>query len=331
MIYIETNSTLPQVNLAFEEHFLMGPDLGEDIVMLWQNEPTVVIGAFQNTHSEINQAYIADNGIHVVRRITGGGAVYHDLGNLCFSFILHNDNPRDVNFSIFAQPVVKALEKLGIYAEASGRNDLTINGAKFSGNAMKIHRDRILFHGTLLYDSNIEILSKALKVSADKIESKGIKSVRSRVTNIKPHAKQDMDITEFKNTLKQLLFEGERLNEYEPAPEDMSAIFNLSEKKYKTWEWNYGNNPKASVVFSRRYPGGKIEANLELNKGVITGCKFTGDFLAYGEIKEIEARLAGVCHERKAIETALADLDINILFGSIKREEVIDCIMGVGV
>ena len=328
MIYIETASFVSSVNLAFEEYFLKSKEIGDDIFMLWQNEPTIVVGRFQNTLEEINQAYTDSHNIHVIRRISGGGAVYHDLGNLCFTFILRNVTPSSADFSKFTIPVVKALAQMGIQAETSGRNDLTIDGKKISGIAMALHKNQFLFHGTLLFDSNLEVLGQALNVSTDKIESKGIKSVRSRVTNIKPYVATGMQITEFKQTLKQLILSNDKQNVYDPTIEDQTAIQALVENKYLTWEWNFGNNPTSKIRYSRRYPGGKVEFNFELEKGFIKFCQIKGDFLGLCDIDEVEERLINTRYTAEDVQNVLATIDIAKHFGSITKEEILQCIMG---
>jgi lipoate-protein ligase A len=329
MIYIETNSCLPFVNLAFEEYFLKSKDLGDDIFMLWQNEPTIVIGRFQNTLEEINQPFIESHKIHVVRRISGGGAVYHDLGNLCFTFIFQNITPISVDFSKFSIPVIKALAQFGIQIVASGRNDLTIEGKKISGTAMSLHKNRLLFHGTLLFDSDLDMLGQALHVSTDKFESKAIKSIRSRVTNIKPWIATDIQIDEFKQTLKEFIFGDETYKQYKLTDEDRTAIQGLVNNKYLKWEWNFGNNPLSKIKYSHRFPGGKLEFYLELEKGYLQSCQIMGDFLGLCDIEEVEERLKNIRYNREDIENVLDTLDINKFFGSITKEEILQCIMGL--
>jgi lipoate-protein ligase A len=233
-----------------------------------------------------------------------------------------------MDVSRFARPVVKALAKIGIQAEVSGRNDLTIDGKKFSGNAMALHKERLLYHGTLLFDSDLEILSQALNVSADKMESKGIKSVRSRVTNIKPYTTSEMPISQFKQILKQLLFESGTQATYEPTLEDQAAIQKLVETKYLTWEWNIGNNPPTTVKHANRYPGGKLEIYLDLDKGYLKSCQIRGDFLGLCDIDEVEQRLSNIRYVSEDIQSALEGLDLQKHFGSISKDEIVQCIMG---
>ena len=260
MKYLLSDSTNPFYNLAMEEYVFKNSRPHEEVVILWQNEPTIVIGIHQNALEEINLDFVEKNNIHVVRRITGGGAVYHDLGNLNFSFITDYDNNAiALNFKKYTFPIIKALKKLGIQSELSGRNDITIDGKKFSGNAQSIIKGRILHHGTLLFNSDLSILGKALKVKSDKIESKGVKSVKSRVANIIDYMDNTISIEEFKIILLKYLFEHEPMTKYVLTEDDKYLINKLMEEKYLTWEWVYGKAPKFNFKNYRRFDGGGIE------------------------------------------------------------------------
>jgi lipoate-protein ligase A len=329
MLYIETNTKMPHLNLSYEEYFLTQSYLSEDIFMLWQNNPTIVIGRFQNTLEEIDRNYVQKNNINVIRRITGGGAVYHDLGNLCYSFILNDISPENTDFSIFAEPIIKALSRIGIKAEISGRNDITIDGLKFSGTAMCIHKNKLLFHGTLLYDSDLSVLSKALNVSSLKIQSKGIQSVRSRVTNIKPYLNSQTDIHEFKRILKQEIFYHKPCTDYLPTKIDIQEIEALAEKKYLSWNWVYGNDPEATLINTRHYNGGIMKVYISLDGGGISSCNIRGDFLGINEIESVENMLHNINYTRSDVLSALKNVNIKNHFGTITLEEVIDCIMGM--
>ena len=211
MLFIDNKGiTDPRINLAIEEYALKNLDINETYLLFYINKPSIIIGKNQNTIEEINQDYVEQNDITVVRRLSGGGAVYHDLGNLNFSFITKDDGDSFHNFKKFTEPVVKALGKLGIQAELSGRNDIVAEGRKISGNAMFSTRGRMFSHGTLLFDSEMEHIVSALKVKKDKIESKGIKSIRSRVGNIADFLKEPMTIEEFRSFLLKNIFEGQR-------------------------------------------------------------------------------------------------------------------------
>lgn len=297
MLYIKNKSNNPYYNLAMEE-YLFSLDDKEDYLLLWINEPTIVVGKHQNTIEEINADYVREKHINVVRRITGGGAVYHDLGNLNYSLIIKNDYKGDYDFGKFTMPIVKALDKLGVKAEQSGRNDITIDNRKFSGNAQFISKGKLLHHGTLLFDSHMEELVKALKVSEDKIASKGIKSVRSRVTNIKDYLKDDISIMKFKELLLQYMFDEDMdLRIGQLSELDLAAIESLKNDKYLTWDWNYGQSPEFNIRKCKKFESGKVEALINVKNGVIENVKFYGDFFAKGDISVIENALKGQRYE----------------------------------
>lgn len=325
MKYILSNSLNPYYNLALEEYIFKTAGTLEDFIILWQNDNTIVVGRHQNTIEEINSDYVQENNINVVRRITGGGAVYHDLGNLNFSFITGYDKNDMIDYKKYTIPVINALKKLDIDAELSGRNDLTIDGKKFSGNAQSMHKGRILHHGTLLFDSNLDILGKGLNVQADKIQSKGIKSVRSRVTNIKDYLKKDIDVSGFKELLLRNLFDNNELEEYCLSEDDINNINKLKESKYNTWEWNYGKSPKFNFKNSKRFANGKLEILLNVNNGHIAECKIYGDFLALCGVDELEEKIKGLKYEKSTIEELLKEINLTQYFGNITLDEILQC------
>lgn len=317
----------PMINLAIEEYVLRNLDGNESYLLFYINEPSIIIGKNQNTAEEINTKYVEEKGIKVVRRLSGGGAVYHDLGNLNFSFITKDDGESFHNFKKFTEPVVKALKKLGINAELSGRNDILAEGKKISGNAMFSTRGRMFSHGTLMYDVNVDDVVASLKVKKDKIESKGIKSVRSRVTNIADFLENPITIEEFRSLILKYIFEGsEEVPEYVLTEEDWNKIHEISKERYQSWDWNYGKSPKFNLQNSHRFPVGSIDIRLEVNKGRIESCKIYGDFFGVGEVAEIEELLNGVRYEREAIAEALADLDVTHYFGKVTKDELINLI-----
>lgn len=324
MLYIKNESNDPYFNMALDEYVVSSLDPSEDYFYFYQNKPAVIIGRNQNTIEEVNREYVNENNIIVVRRMSGGGAVYHDLGNVNFSFVV-DYKPEDFNnIERFAKAIVKALEKLGINAEFSGRNDITIDGKKISGNAQYITKGRILHHGTLLFDSDLTVLSKALNVKPEKILSKGVKSVKSRVTNIKEYLKDDISIPTFKEMLLKYVFEveGSELNEYILTPEDMKNITKLRDEKYATWEWNFGNAPEFDLVRSHRFDGGEIQVRMNVRDGIITDIKFFGDFMSVRDISEVEKQLKGQKLKNDAIKAALSKLNLKDYFGSISLEEI---------
>ncbi|WP_213950682.1 lipoate--protein ligase [Tepidanaerobacter syntrophicus] len=324
MLYIKNESNDPYFNMALDEYAVSSLDPSEDYFYFYQNKPAVIIGRNQNTIEEVNREYVNENNIIVVRRMSGGGAVYHDLGNVNFSFVV-DYKPEDFNnIERFAKAIVKALEKLGINAEFSGRNDITIDGKKISGNAQYITKRRILHHGTLLFDSDLTVLSKALNVKPEKILSKGVKSVKSRVTNIKEYLKDDISIPTFKEMLLKYVFEveGSELNEYILTPEDMKNITKLRDEKYATWEWNFGNAPEFDLVRSHRFDGGEIQVRMNVRDGIITDIKFFGDFMSVRDISEVEKQLKGQKFKNDAIKAALSKLNLKDYFGLISLEEI---------
>lgn len=328
MLFIDNNNiTDPRINLAIEEYCLKNLDPDESYLLFYINQPSIIIGKNQNTIEEINTKYVDDNGIIVVRRLSGGGAVYHDLGNLNFSFITKDDGNSFHNFKKFTEPVIEALKRLGVDAELSGRNDIIANGKKISGNAQFSTRGRMFSHGTLLFDSEIEHVVSALNVKKDKIESKGIKSIRSRVANISEFLEEKMTTLEFRELLLRYIFDTEgEVPEYKLTDEDWKKINELSVERYQNWEWNFGKSPKFNLQHSKRFSIGNIDVRLEVHKGVIHQCKIYGDFFGVGNVEDIEKRLIGINYERKSIERALAGVEIKHYFGNIEKEEFVELV-----
>jgi len=317
----------PRINLAIEEYALKNLDINETYLLFYINEPSIIIGKNQNTIEEINTEYVEKNGIHVVRRLSGGGAVYHDLGNLNFSFITKDDGESFHNFRKFTEPVVEALKKLGVNAELSGRNDLTVEGRKISGNAQFSTKGRMFSHGTLMLDSEIENVVSALRVKKDKIESKGIKSIRSRVANISEFLEESISMEQFRSLLLEYIFGGaDQIIEYKLTDEDWEKINQLSQERYQNWDWNYGKSPKFNLQHSHRFPVGSIDVRLEVEKGQIENCKIYGDFFGVGDVSEIENKLTGIRYEKAEMEKALEDVDIKHYFGNITKDDFLNLI-----
>ncbi|WP_322536334.1 lipoate--protein ligase LplJ [Bacillus altitudinis] len=328
MLFIDNEQHYdPLINLAIEEYCLKYLDPEETYLLFYINQPSIIIGKNQNTIEEINTKYVEDNGIKVVRRLSGGGAVYHDKGNLNFSFITKDDGDSFHNFKKFTEPVIKALEKLGVKAELSGRNDIMADGRKISGNAQFATRGRIFSHGTLLFDSEIEHVVSALNVKKEKIESKGIKSIRSRVANISELMDQKMTTEEFRKILLSYIFDTNGdVPEYKLTEKDWEKIHEISRDRYQKWEWNYGRSPKFNLQHSKRFPAGSIDLRLEVKKGIIQDCKIFGDFFGVGDIADIEKRLIGQQYDRKTISDVLEDMDMRHYFGNVSKEDFLDLI-----
>lgn len=327
MLLIYNEKTNPYFNLAMEEYLLKNFD--EDMFILWRNEPSIIVGKNQNTLSEINLEYIKEHSIPVVRRQSGGGAVFHDLGNINFTFIACNNNSFS-DFRRFTQPIIDLLNTLDINAEFSGRNDLLIDGKKFSGNAQYNYKNKVMHHGTLLFSSEITNLSNALKVKPIKFEGKGVKSVKSRVTNINDHLKQPMDILEFKDSIMEYLSKTDTSNTYYSLSEkDIDGINRLSEEKYKTWEWNFGNSPEYALSSELKYTGGNVEFNINVEKGIIKKIKFFGDFFGKCDVSYVEDALIGVKHEEISLRKVLDSIDINDYFLGANVDILLSGILGV--
>lgn len=329
MLFIDNQGmTDPRVNLAIEEYALKHLDINQTYLLFYINEPSIIIGRNQNTIEEINTEYVETNGIHVVRRLSGGGAVYHDQGNLNFSFITKDDGESFSNFKKFTEPVVSALRKLGVQAELKGRNDLVAeDGRKISGNAQFSTRGRMFSHGTLLFDSEIEHVVSALRVNKDKIESKGIKSIRSRVANISEFLTEKITVEEFRAMLLHSIFEGaEQIQEYVLTEQDWEQIHQISKERYQNWDWNFGRSPKFNLQNSKRFPVGSIDIRLEVNEGVIENAMIYGDFFGVGEVEDITEKLIGLRYERAEIERALSDVDVKHYFGNVEKEDIINLI-----
>lgn len=331
MIFVSNEEiTDPRINLAIETYLVQEMPVEEPILLFYINEPSIIIGRNQNTIEEINTDYVEQAGIHVVRRLSGGGAVYHDFGNLNFSFIMPDDGNSFRNFGKVTQPIIDALHDMGVEgAELKGRNDLIIDGKKFSGNAMYSTNGRMFAHGTLMFDSDVNEVVNALKVRKDKIESKGIKSIRSRVTNIKPYLTDDhqtMSTKDFRQEILLKIFETDTLddvNTYQLTEKDWERINAISDKLYRNWEWNYGRSPEFDLVRRERFPIGSIEAKMNVSEGVINDIRIFGDFFGLGEISDVEKVLSGVQYEKEAIRQAVATIDVKKYFGNIESDDLV--------
>lgn len=328
MLYVDNKGINdPRINLAIEEHILKNLDINESYLLFYVNGPSIIIGRNQNTIEEINTEYVKANDIVVVRRMSGGGAVYHDLGNLNYSFITKDEgNSLQDNFKKFTKPVIDVLRKLGANADLMGRNDIEIDGKKVSGTAQYATGGRMYTHGTLMLNSDLDSVGKALKPKKEKIESKGVKSVRARVGNIGDFTNEPMSVEEFKQFIIKSVFEeqGIEVQEYVLTDKDWKQIEEISKNKYQTWEWNYGKSPKSNIQNSHRFPAGTLDVRLDVDKGIIENVKIFGDFFGWGEVADIEQNLTGVRYDKAAIEEALKELDTKHYFGNIEKEDFIN-------
>ncbi len=314
MIIFKNNSIDPYFNLAAEQYLIDNCD--EDVFMLWRNDRTVVIGNNQNAYAEVDREYADTHGITVSRRLTGGGAVFHDLGNVNFSFIIPSDG-KGIDFKKYTAPIIESLKGMGLSAELSGRNDILIDGKKVSGNAQCVRNGKVLHHGTLLYSANLSDVAGALKVDPEKLQSKGIKSVRSRVANIKDLMDVDMDVTEFMAYLESG-FEGER--RYFTAAETQ-LITKLRDEKFATWDWIWGRSKEYTLTTKERFDYGSVEANVNTDHGIIKEVKLTGDFFGVGDINELTDSLVGIRYDYADVLAYLSKYDIQrYIFGAAAED-----------
>ena len=317
---IYSSSTDAYFNLAAEEYLLKHFD--DDVFMLWRNDKAVIVGKYQNSAAEINTDYVREHGIKVVRRQTGGGAVFHDLGNVNYTFI---GTKGSGDFRTFSEPILRVLNEMGVPAKFEGRNDLTINGMKFSGTAQCVYRDRILHHGTLLFASEMDDLTAALKVNPLKFKDKAVKSVRKRVTNISEHLPTPMSVTEFiEVVMRNVSGYSENAVPYELSAHDIQEITKLRDEKYSTWDWNFGTSPKFGYTKQLRTGGGNVELNLDVEKGLITAIKFYGDFFSQKEPSDSEGLFLSQKYEPENIRRILQSLEINDFFRNVTVEEMME-------
>jgi lipoate-protein ligase A len=327
MLFIDNRGiTDARVNLALEEYVFRHKPTADDCLLFYVNDRAIIIGRNQNTIEEIDADVVRDQRIVVVRRVSGGGAVYHDAGNLNFSFMTADVRGRFNRYDQFTRPVIEVLQGLGVPAEPGGRNDILAGGRKISGNAQFALPTRMFSHGTLLLDSDLDAVTAALRPKPGKVESKGVKSIRSRVANISEFLSEPMDVVELRERIIERIF-GTRDRAHIPqitlTGDDWAAVHALVESKYGRWSWNYGENPPSNVQRSRRFPAGELDVRLDVREGRIIAARIFGDFMGREDVGDFERRLVGVAHSRDAIAHALEGVDVSTYFGDVPRDEVL--------
>jgi len=326
--WIDLRTTDPTYNLAAEQYVFDELPRDSSYFMLWQNDNAVIIGKYQNTYAEIDSDYVSAHGIKVVRRLSGGGAVYHDMGNLNFTFITDAGDSEQLNMRLFCEPIVRTLAVLGIRAEINGRNDMTVEGKKFSGNSQYMRGGRIMHHGTLMVSSDLSVLMNALRVDSSKLESKGMKSVRSRVTNLSEHTENGIDLDDFRRLLIENIAEVGGGTEYRFSEEDLRGIEKLQAERYSQWDWNYGKSPSGIIRCSERVEGcGKLEIYIETEHGLISSAQFCGDFFSAREPSELAEILSGCRYSRESLGERLGTVEISDYFYGLTLSRFLDMIV----
>lgn len=321
MRFLKNTCTDPYFNMAFDEYCLEHLSLEEPVFYLWKNRPSVIIGANQEVHTEVNLPYLKEHDIALVRRVTGGGAVYHDLGNLNYT-IVGDSEDLERDYPEYARYMIQALQTMGVPAILSGRNDILLEGKKVSGFAKRVCKKRLMVHGTLMFDVNLEVLEQALCPPATKLQSKGIASVRSRVTNLKDYLPHTTDISSFKQKLEEILSNHYSDKEYLLSKEDKEEIRKLAQNKFAQWEWIYGHSPRATLTHTSRLSCGTIEIHLLLSENRISSCRLGGDFLGNLEVKTIEEALKGIPYDVEAVKKCLSAFDISQYFDKVTADEL---------
>lgn len=336
MLYIQNDSNDPAFNLALEEFLVKTerePYASQDIALLWQNRPTVVIGRNQNASHELNREQVEKEGISVVRRLSGGGAVYHDKGTINFTIVIHDGAKHKGDFRFFTEPLAEALASIGVEVQFSGRNDVEVEGAKFSGNAQYSYKNTLLHHGTILYDTNLAALASVLKpkkqakvsVSGDQ-KSRGVSSVRRMVTNLSEHT--EVSVNEFIDIFSRVLSgvgQEDALHKHKLSPEELEFVEDLASKKYRTDSWTWGKSPLYTEVFEQRFTGANLMLALAETDGIITEFDLYGDFFEKKPIEKYTEKFLGT--RRDNLEQTIGSLSAEDYILSCGNEELLHLLL----
>jgi lipoate-protein ligase A len=319
MLCIESSYHDPYFNLASEEYLLKSR--GEEFFLLYRNNPSIVVGKHQNTLAEVNLSYVLEHGINVVRRISGGGTVFHDLGNLNFTFLTNGSEGQLVNYQKYTQPIIEAVRTMGIRATLGPRNELLIGKQKISGTASHVYKQRVLHHGTLLFSSDISHLSSALKIQSNRFHDRAVRSVPSTVTNIRDHMDHPMEVSEFQQRIYHfILGKLEGASGYRYTEEDLAEIRSLSQRKFSTWEWNFGYSPR--YEYRRKLTGkaGNVYLQMQVEKGTIRAVSFTGDFMSTRPVNLLEELLVGAIHDPETLRMRISGIDVEDYITGLDNE-----------
>jgi lipoate---protein ligase len=323
MIFIYQPETDPFFNIAAEEFLLKySPD---DIIMLWQNKPSVIIGKHQNTFAEVNLDYVNKNHIPVIRRMSGGGTVYHDLGNINFTMITSESNTEKmIDFKKFTEPLILFLEKEGIETNFEGKNNLTVNGRKISGNSAHVMRNKIMHHGTLLFNTNLKTLENSIKQPKINITDKAVKSVRALVTNINNELPGKMPIEEFKIKLQRFLINYFKVKVIYPlSNNEKLQIEKLTHAKYRKWEWNYGYSPTYEVKNKAKILNTNVKVHFQVKSGMISELE-----ISFSDNEKLSAKInkmmTGIRHDKETISHKLKEINYIFVKNNLQVNEIVN-------
>lgn len=322
MLCISSENTDPYFNLASEEYLLKC--CNEDIFLLYRNIPSIVVGKHQNTLAEINLSLVQEKKLKVARRISGGGTVFHDLGNLNFAFITEGKEGELVNYHRFTLPVIEAMGGMGLDIRLGKRNELLLGNLKISGTASHVYKQRVLHHGTLLFSSDIEAMAAALNVQPERYTDRAVKSIRSEVTNIRDHLVDKMDITDFQNRIYNHIFNTmDAAENYKYSEHDRKEINKLRNSKYAKWVWNFGYSPKYQFSKNLKFNAGNINLHMNVDKGIIQEVNFEGDFMSGKDIHMLEKLLVGIIHDPETLRLRLSGIQVADYISGLDNEELL--------
>ena len=322
MLCIKSPDTNPYFNLASEEYLLKCKR--EDIFLLYRNAPSIVVGKHQNTLAEINIPFVQEQEILVARRISGGGTVFHDLGNLNFAFFTTGKEGDLVNYRRATRPIIEALGEMGLEVRLGERNELLLKKLKISGTASHVWKKRVLHHGTLLFSSEMGDLSAALQSGHERFTDRAVRSVPSRVTNIRDHLKEEIDFEQFQDKILDFMLRTNKdARVYQFSPEDMAEIEKGRDTKFATWEWNFGYSPKYQFCKSIGFKSGHIDLHMNVEKGVIREIKMVGDFTSLKDISKLEQMLVGTIHDPETLRLRLSEINVSEYISGLENEELL--------
>ena len=330
MLLFETQSKNAAFSFAVEERLTKALGAGESALMLWRTGKTVMLGRNQVAKAEINEKAVRENGISVVRRHSGGGAIYTDPGVLLYSFITPYRDERDIRalfYANIAEPVIALFGDMGVRASFEGRNDIIVDGRKVSGMAQFIKNGKICSHASLLYEADLDLMASVLNVDSEKIHSKALRSVRSRVANLREFMASPPPMDEFCARVKARLLSAGGVVESRLGPEDEEAALEIQREKFSSADWTYDKAPQYSFKNSRRFPGGRIEVSVSVKDGLVADCCIRGDFLGLSPVSELEAALTGIRYDAGEAAAALEARkgDLPRYLGGISAGELLEC------